>query len=340
MNKTTRKGFGVFLVLVIFGIAGAYIVLFKANTSAIDKDYFYIRHSDSYEQIRANLVQHSIVKNVQTFDLVAMQMNLSSNFKPGRYKIPKGLSNIELVQKLRQGKWEKVVIKIPIEMTRTELLDYLSENLEPDRDELVRALNSDLIKQNGFTSENKWCIFLPDHYYLNWASTADMVVNRFVNEYNSFWTASRLSKAKQLKMSSKEVTILASIVDGEAIHADEMPIIAGLYLNRLNKGQLLQSDPTILYAVGEKGRRRVLFADLRRAHPYNTYINVGLPPGPLFVPDKRAIDAVLNPALHDFIFMCAKPDGSYRHSFTASMAQHNRNAIEYRKSLDKKGVKR
>lgn len=340
MNKATRKGFGVFLVLALFAIAGAYIVLFKGNTSAIDEDYFYVRQNESYEQMRANLVQHSIVKNIQTFDIVAMQMNLSSDFKPGRYKIPKGLSNIELVQKLRQGKWEKVVIKIPIEMTRTELLDYLSKNLEPDRDEIVRALNGDWVKQNGFTSENKWCIFLPDHYYFNWATTADMLVRRFENEYNSFWIESRLSKAKQLGMTTKEVTILASIVDGEAIHVDEMPIIAGLYINRLKKGQRLQSDPTVLYAVGGEGRRRVLYDDLRRAHPYNTYINVGLPPGPIFVPDKRAVDAVLNPTSHNFIFMCARPDGSFRHNFTSSLAQHNKNAAEYRKSLDKKGVKR
>ncbi|NNJ56581.1 MAG: endolytic transglycosylase MltG, partial [Bacteroidia bacterium] len=196
------------------------------------------------------------------------------------------------------------------------------------------------VQENGFTSENVWCIFLPDHYHFNWATPADKAITRFVDEYNKFWTEERKNKAKALNLTTKQACILASIVDGEAIHVSEMPTIAGLYLNRMSKGILLQADPTVLYVVGREGRRRVLNRDLKKEDPYNTYLNTGLPPGPIFLPDKRAIEASINPKKHDYIFMCAKPDGSFKHNFTASSAQHLRNAAAYRRSLNRQGIMR
>jgi UPF0755 protein len=340
LNKTQRKVLGLFLLLGIFAIVGAYFVAFKGNTTPLDNDYFYIQHDDTYERVRENLMQKKVIKNVQTFDLVAKQMNLRNTYKAGRYKIVKKLSNVELVRLIRQGNWEKVVVKVPVEMTREQVVEHLAAELQPTKQEIREALNGAWVKQSGFTAENRWSVFLPDHYHFNWATPADKVIKRFVDEYAAFWTASRKQKAKVQGLTTKEAVVLASIVDGEAIHVDEMPTIAGLYLNRLRKGQLLQSDPTVLYVVGREGRKRVLYSDLRQDHPYNTYKNVGLPPGPLFAPDKRAIDAVLSPAKHRYIFMCARPDGSYRHNFTASIAQHNRNAAAYRRSLDRRGVRR
>jgi UPF0755 protein len=201
-------------------------------------------------------------------------------------------------------------------------------------------MSSKWVEARGFTNENNWCIFLPGHYHFNWATPADKAITRFVDEYNKFWTPERQKKAKAQGLTTKEACVLASIVDGEAIHVREMPTIAGLYLNRIKKGILMQADPTVLYVVGREGRRRVLNRDLKKEDPYNTYLNLGLPPGPIFLPDKRAIDASINPKKHNYIFMCAKPDGSYTHNFTASISQHNRNAAAYRRSLDRQGVKR
>jgi UPF0755 protein len=340
LNKTQRKIIGVLLMLGLFALAGGYYVLFKGNTAAADSEYFYIRSDDTYERVRENLVAKHIIENVQTFDMVAKQMNLPNTYKAGRYNIPKGMSNVNLVRLIRSGKWEKVVVKVPVEMTRSQIVAMLSEQLQPTKKEIEEALNGEWVKQSGFTEEDKWSVFLPDHYHFNWATPADKVIARFVDEYYKFWTTERENKAKQQGLTTKQAVVLASIVDGEAIHVDEMPIIAGLYLNRLKKGQLLQSDPTVLYVVGREGRHRVLNRDLKTDHPYNTYKNIGLPPGPLFAPDKRAVDAVINPAKHNYIFMCARPDGSYRHNFTASITQHNRNAAAYRRSLDRRGVRR
>jgi UPF0755 protein len=250
------------------------------------------------------------------------------------------MSNLELVRKLRSGKWEKVVIKLKSEMTRDSIIKYLANNLQANEEELLKAMNNAWVSENGFTAENKWSIFLPDHYHFNWATTADKAILRFVDEYNTYWTADRIAQAKAQGLTTKEAVILASIVDGEAIFADEMPTIAGLYLNRINKGIPLGADPTIWFVVGKGERRRLLYVDLKKAHPYNTYLNAGLPPGPIFCPDKRAIEAAIAPKKHNYYYMCAKPDGSLRHAFANGLAEHNRNAAAYRRSLDRQGVRR
>ena len=340
LNKKQRKYFGIFLLLGFFALAGAYYVLFLGNTNASDGEYFYIRSDDSYEQVLQNLTVHNLIENKVTFDLVAKQANLPNKYKPGRYKIAAGMSNLELVRKLRSGKWEKVVIKLKSEMTRDSIIKYLAHNLQANEEELLKAMNNAWVSENGFTAENKWSIFLPDHYHFNWATTADKAILRFVDEYNTYWTADRKAKAKAQGLTSKEAVILASIVDGEAIFADEMPTIAGLYLNRINKGIPLGADPTIWFVVGKGERRRLLYVDLKKVHPYNTYLNAGLPPGPIFCPDKRAIEAAIAPKKHNYYYMCAKPDGSLRHAFANGLAEHNRNAAAYRRSLDRQGVRR
>ena len=340
LNKKQRKYFGIFLLLGFFTLAVAYYVLFLGNTNASDGEYFYIRSDDSYEQVLQNLTVHNLIENKVTFDLVAKQANLPNKYKPGRYKIAAGMSNLELVRKLRSGKWEKVVIKLKSEMTRDSIIKYLAHNLQANEEELLKAMNNAWVSENGFTAENKWSIFLPDHYHFNWATTADKAILRFVDEYNTYWTADRIAKAKAQGLTSKEAVILASIVDGEAIFADEMPTIAGLYLNRINKGIPLGADPTIWFVVGKGERRRLLYVDLKKAHTYNTYLNAGLPPGPIFCPDKRAIEAAIAPKKHNYYYMCAKPDGSLRHAFANGLAEHNRNAAAYRRSLDRQGVRR
>lgn len=340
LNKKQRKYFGIFLLLGFFALAGAYYVLFLGNTNASDGEHFYIRSNDSYEQVLQNLTVHNLIENKVTFDLVAKQANLPNKYKPGRYKIPAGMSNLELVRKLRSGKWEKVVIKLKSEMTRDSIIKYLAHNLQANEEELLKAMNNAWVSENGFTAENKWSIFLPDHYHFNWATTADKAILRFVDEYNTYWTADRIAQAKAQGLTTKEAVILASIVDGEAIFADEMPTIAGLYLNRINKGIPLGADPTIWFVVGKGERRRLLYVDLKKAHTYNTYLNAGLPPGPIFCPDKRAIEAAIAPKKHNYYYMCAKPDGSLRHAFANGLAEHNRNAAAYRRSLDRQGVRR
>mgnify|MGYP000914738135 CR=1 FL=1 len=340
MNKLQKRLGAWALILLFFGIVAAYYVLLRGNTASSDGEYFYIKSNAAYNDVRQGLINEGLVKDIKTFDLVSKQMNLPNTYKAGRYKIEEGLSNMALVRKIRSGQWEKVVIKIKPEMSRDEVIEHLAFNLEAEAEDIRNELSEEWAATSGFTDENVWNIFLPDFYHFNWASSSQKIIARFSDEYNRFWTSAKKAKAKELELSTKQACILASIVDGEAIHVKEMPIIAGLYLNRLKKGIALQADPTILYLVGREGRQRVLYRDLKQEDPYNTYLNTGLPPGPIFMPDKRAINAVLSPAKHNYIFMCAKPDGSYYHNFAVTKAQHDRNAAAYRRSLNQRGIMR
>jgi UPF0755 protein len=159
-------------------------------------------------------------------------------------------------------------------------------------------------------------------------------------EYSRFWTEERLNKAKAINLSPTEVSILASIVRGEALHNDEMPKIAGLYLNRLQRGILLQADPTVIFAAQDFTIRRVLNKHLAINSPYNTYLNRGLPPGPINLPSIAAIDAVLNFQKHDFLYMCAKEDFSGYHNYAKTMSEHLINARRFQKALNERNIKR
>jgi UPF0755 protein len=161
----------------------------------------------------------------------------------------------------------------------------------------------------------------------------------YVN-YNNFWNDERQKKAKSLNLTPIQVATLASIVQCEqSVHREEQPTIAGLYLNRLRIGMALQSDPTVVFAIGDFSVRRVTGAMLEVDSPYNTYKHTGLPPSPITFPEKTALDAVLDYDHNDYIYMCAKADFSGKHSFAKTYAQHLQNAKEYRKALDKRGIK-
>ena len=335
------KYIGLFLLAALLIISYfTYRVIYKPNTIQEGDKLIYVASTDSFAQLKAQLLDSGILQDEVSFDLLAKRMELESKFKAGKYRIHEGMSNLSLIRMIRAGRWEKEVIKLKAEMSRDSVLSYLSQHLEADLTELQQAMQSDWLMEEGFTEENAWCIFLPDHYHFNWATPANEVIKRFFNEYKKYWNRKRLAKAYELDLSAEEACILATIVDGEAVHINEMPTIAGLYLNRLQQGMKLQSDPTVLFVVGREGRHRVLYSDLKKEGPYNTYLNVGLPPGPIMLPDKRAIEAVLDPEEHNYIYMCAKEDGSYYHYFTANYNQHLRNRAKYQRRLNRQGTRR
>ena len=180
-------------------------------------------------------------------------------------------------------------------------------------------------------------MFIPETYEFFWSSSPKEFTNRMAREYEKFWEK-RDKKLGKLEMTREEVSTLASIVDEETLHNDENKKVAGLYVNRLETGMALQADPTLKYALGDFSRKRILNVDKKIDSPYNTYKNKGLPPGPITIPSVSAIDGVLDFENHNFIFMCAKSDFSGYHSFARSLKQHNRNASEYQKALNKRGI--
>lgn len=340
-RKRQRKSTNRYKIGLILAIAlgfFSYSLLFMNNIKQADSPYLIIESDDTKEEVLEKIKVGNYLKINKTFDLVVKNLSSFSTFRPGKYLLSGKMNNYQILQKLRNGGWETVNIKLKSEMSRIELLDYFGEELETNRSDIQNILRGSWITDRGFNYQNIFCIFLIDYYYFNYATNAEQLLNRFYQEYQKFWTKSRIDKAEKMGLTPEQVVILSTIVDGEAVYDKEMPRIAGLYLNRLKKNMLLQADPTVLYVVAEKGRKRVLKNDLKIVSPYNTYINLGLPPGPIRLPRKDAIDAVLNFEVHDFLYMCARPDDSLLHIFTKSYTEHQRNANKYHRYLNELGI--
>lgn len=173
----------------------------------------------------------------------------------------------------------------------------------------------------------------PDTYEFFWKDQEDDIVERMANEFEKQWAASCEPLLAASGMSKLEVITLASIVQAEAAVADEMPRIAGVYLNRLRIGMPLAADPSVQYGLGD--RSRVLLTDLNKDTPYNTYLHRGLPPGPINNPGLAALLATLKPERHRYLFFVARGDGSGRHNFSATAAQHADRVRQYRKERRK-----
>ncbi|RZL15585.1 MAG: endolytic transglycosylase MltG, partial [Pedobacter sp.] len=195
-------------------------------------------------------------------------------------------------------------------------------------------------EKHGFTTENIYTMFIPNTYEIYWNVSPDAFFDKMYKEFDKFWTPERKQKATALGLDPQKAVILASIVDYEALYDKEMPTIAGLYLNRLRQGILLQADPTVIYANNDFTVKRVTGALLRVDSKYNTYKYAGLPPGPIMMPSIKAIDAVLNREKNNYIYMCAKEDFSGYHNFAETQEEHDRNAKKYRDALNKRNIYR
>jgi UPF0755 protein len=327
-------------ILVVGGYFGLkfYNVYFAPNTTGKEK-YLYVRTGFSKVDLIKELNYKDILKNVGTFSQAAEKMALGKSLKPGRYRVEKGMNNRTLINMLKAGNQEPVKLKFQNIRKKENFAGYLSRNLEPDSLKFLSILDSAaLLEKYGFDQDNSYVMFIPNTYEMYWNTSASEFFDKMHAEYKKFWNQERKAKAASLNLSPIEVSILASIVDAEALYDKEMPIIAGLYLNRLNKGILLQADPTVIYGNGDFTVKRVTNALLRVESRYNTYKFAGLPPGPIMMPSINAIDAVLNKDDNNYIYMCAKEDFSGYHNFAVTVQEHERNAKKYRDALNKRNI--
>lgn len=330
------------IVLLIGGFIGFKIYQTFIGPSVTDeKEYFYVYTGDSYERVLERIKEQKIVRHPDLFSYAAQRMGYAELVKPGRYKLTPGMNNRRFIGNLRGGYQDAVRLRFANIRLKKDFAGFLGNNFEADSIEFSVLLNNEAVAEKyGFTKENFYTMFIPNTYHIYWNTSADKIIDRLHDEYQKFWTAERLEKAKEINLKPVEVSILASIVRGEALHNDEMAAIAGLYLNRLKKGMLLQADPTVIFANNDFTMRRVLNRHLTIDNPYNTYRYRGLPPGPINMPPIVAIDAVLNAADHDYIYMCAKEDFSGYHSFAKTVAEHRINARKFQKALDERNIKR
>ena len=264
------------------------------------------------------------------------------NFHPrtGRYHVYPEMTCLQLFRLLRNGTQEPMNLVVPTARTMDRLASVLSQSLMIDSAEIAMALTDSFYLANlGYTTATVPALFIPNTYEVYWDISADKLIERMERENKRFWTTEREAKAKACGLTHEEVATLASIVDEETANDAEKPTIAGLYLNRLRKGMLLQADPTVKFAVGDFTLRRILGKHLKVESPYNTYLVEGLPPGPIRIPSIAGLEAVLNYKKHDYLYMCAKENFSGTHNFAKTLSEHQKNARRYIQALNARGIK-
>ena len=334
----------VFLVgLAIAGIKGygIYKKAFAPNVTVKSEEpiYFYVKTGDSFEDVITALEKSELVDNMKSLNWTAKRKNYASHVKPGRYLVKNRMSSNELVNMLRSGNQEPLNITFNNVNRLTDFSERIADQLEFESDSLLRLLTDTAVHAKyGFNAQTMPAMFVPNTYEFYWNTPPDKFLDRMYKEYDNFWNRSRLAKAKKLNMTPVEVVSLAAIVNKEVRFDEEKKIVAGLYINRINKGIRLQSDPTLIYAWNDYSIRRVLNKHKKIDSPYNTYKYAGLPPGPICIPDISSIDGVLNYKKHSYLYMCAKPDFSGYHNFAKTLKQHNRNAAAYRRELNKRRI--
>jgi UPF0755 protein len=317
-----------------------YRVYFAPNVLGNEK-YLYVKTGYVFEDLVTDLRYKNILGDIGTFWEAAEKMKLQGTLKPGKYRLKEGMNNRTLINMLKSGNQEAVKLKFQNIRKIENFAALLAKNLEPDSVAFMRLLDSAaFVEKYGFNTENVYTMFLPNTYELYWNTSTEDFFKKMNAEYLKFWTPARKQKAAALNLTPIQVVILASIVDSEALYDKEMPTIAGLYLNRLKRGILLQADPTVIFANGDFTVKRVTGALLGVDSKYNTYRYAGLPPGPITMPSVNAIDAVLNKENNNYLYMCAKEDFSGYHNFAETVEQHNINAKKYREALNKRNIYR
>ncbi len=327
------------IALIITAIVGYryYGYVFNKN---VKNDYeLIIDKETNYDDIVRQLETNDVLNNLNAFKWVAKKKNYPNNVKIGYYRLKKGLNTNQIVNKLRGGMQDPIKLTFNNIRFKEDLAGKISQYLLADSLSIINLFsNKALIEKYGFTSDNFKSMFIPNTYEIYWTTNAIEFAERMHKEYQKFWTDQRRKKAKAINLSPIEVSILASIVQAETAKKDEMKRVAGLYINRLKSGRHLQADPTVKFAIGDFSVKRILSHHLTVQSPYNTYMHVGLPPGPINFPEIFAIDAVLNFEKHNYFYMCAKEDFSGYHNFAKTLRQHNINAKKYHRELNKNKI--
>ena len=328
------------LLLGVIAASFAHSIVFSNNISPQASQFIYLEKEASFDDMLHILEKENILKNKQTFQWVAKWKNFT-RVRPGRYRIKQGMSNNEIVNMLRSGRQEAVSFTFNNIRTKEQFAKRVAEQLNIHPDSLLSFLNDEeKLSFYGVNPETALSIFIPNTYQIWWNISVDEFVEKMYNEYQKFWTEDRLQKAEKIKLSPTEIIILASIVEEENHRTDEQSRIAGVYINRLVIGMLLQADPTVKFALQDFGRTRILFSDLKTESPYNTYLHAGLPPGPIRIPSPTCVDAVLNYEKHNYLYMCAKDDLSGYHNFAVTSSQHAANARKYQNALNQRNIKK
>ena len=321
-----------------------YKEIFSPNTAFNEREVaVYIPTGSSFAQVQE--IVKPYIEDMERFNSVAEKKSYPPYVKAGKFILKKGMNSNDIINSLRQP--VPVNLAFNNQETLERLVARIDQQLEVDSLSLYEAFtDKQFLEETGFTEENVLSIFIPNTYEFFWNTSATKVRDKMAKEYRKFWNEERRAKAEALGLTPLQVSSLAAIVHKETAKVDERPRVAGVYLNRLQKGMKLEADPTVIYSIKKQSGdfdqviKRVLFKDLVIDSPYNTYKYEGLPPGPIAMPDISALDAVLNPEKHNYIYFCASVTNFGYHEFAVTAAQHEVNRQKYVAWVNKMGIKR
>ncbi|NJM26030.1 MAG: endolytic transglycosylase MltG [Bacteroidia bacterium] len=328
----------IFLFIAVLGISFTfygYQMVFTPNV-LVDREAreLIIPDNVTFKSLQDQLYNGEYVRDIMAFSFLAKLMDYDENIRPGRYVLQANMSNYATIKLLRSGNQVPVDITFNNVRILPELAKKITRNLALTPQQFDSAvLTFAATNTYGFNQQNVMAMFIPNTYEVYYNVSGAQLLERLHEEYENFWTADRKAKAQQIGLTPIEVSILASIVQAETIKADEAPVIAGLYINRLKKGIPLQADPTLKFAVGDFSLKRILNVHKEVESPYNTYRHAGLPPGPINMPEISSLLAVLEYKPSNYYYMCAREDFSGYHNFSDNLAEHNRNAARYQRAL-------
>ena len=325
-------------LVVIMGLSAFYLM--ASVVKGDEAQYIYIDADDTQDSVIAKISPVASQSGMTGLSTLIRHSSYGDNVRTGRYKLEPGESPITVFRRLKNGQQSSMNLTIPEARTPDRLAAVLGHKLMLDSATIADALLSEeRCQQLGYDTATITAMFVPNTYDVYWNMSIDGLLERMQKEHDRFWDGKREEKAAQMQLTPIEVCTLASIIDEETANNAEKPMIAGMYLNRLKQGMPLQADPTIKFALKQFELKRIWQKLLQTESPYNTYMNEGLPPGPIKIASIQGIDAVLNAVDHDYLYMCAKEDFSGTHNFAATYQEHLKNAARYTKALNERGIK-
>lgn len=304
---------------------------------------FFVPTGTPADSVRSMLLRNAWIQHPEALEW-AEQLRKIKKAHPGRYVFEAGATALEVVSILRSGLQEPVRLTFKAPRQMDELAGIIGKAIEADSASLYRSWKQWGDEMHPGIPQGALSFLIPNTYEMYWNTSAADFKKRMEREYQKWWNTERAQLAAKLGLTPFQVATLAAVVEKETQRVEEMPVVAGLYLNRLKKGIRLQADPTVIYArqLEQPGIeiKRVLLKDLKVESPYNTYLNTGLPPGPICLPSIQALEAVLRPVDHTYLYMCANPDKPGYHAFASTLVEHERNRRKYVNWLNKNQVMR
>ena len=340
-KKTRRIIISASLAILLLGIAGIahiYYYFFAQPFQITETAYIYIDRDDNIDSVYQKIIKTGNPKQMHGFESLVKYKGYTP--KTGRYAIKPTDNMRYLHRRLSMGYQSPVMLTVGSVRTLDRMARNVARQLMIDSTEVARLMaDTAYIRSIGYSKETLPALFIPNTYEVYWNLSAEELMQRMVKENKAFWNDKRMNQAKAIGLTPIEVATLASIVEEETANQNEKPMVAGLYINRLQRGMLLQADPTVKFSLQEFGLKRILYKHLEIDSPYNTYKYAGLPPGPIRVPSYQGLESVLNYTKHNYLYMCAKEDFSGTHNFAVTSAQHAANARRYQQALNRKGIR-